>query len=127
MENPFSDMSVISTYSRAQAIEDGVLIDVTEEAKQAGFTIPVAVTQRLHAEYLVPDERADGQSYAGRLWDVLYLLRMAIRSNKEASLITFQVGFIMKAKQKRTIGLKSQIHGGDAGEPVITISLPTED
>lgn len=30
---------VISTYTREQALEDGVLIDVTEQAKEAGFTI----------------------------------------------------------------------------------------
>jgi hypothetical protein len=29
MTNPFADADVISSYSRAQAIEDGVLVDVT--------------------------------------------------------------------------------------------------
>ena len=35
---------VISSYSRAQAIEDGVLIDVSEMAREAGFKHPVALT-----------------------------------------------------------------------------------
>lgn len=35
---------VISSYSRKQAIEDGVLIDVTEAANQLGFRVPVAMT-----------------------------------------------------------------------------------
>ena len=34
---------VIYAYTRAQAIEDGVLADVTETAKEAGFKLPVAV------------------------------------------------------------------------------------
>ena len=38
---------VIFTYTRAQAIEDGVLVDVTKEAKEYGFRFPVAVTNRL--------------------------------------------------------------------------------
>lgn len=36
--------TVIHTYTRAQAIEDGVLIDVSEMAREAGFRWPVAVT-----------------------------------------------------------------------------------
>lgn len=35
---------VIHSYSRAQAIEDGVLVDVSSMAKEAGFIWPVAVT-----------------------------------------------------------------------------------
>ncbi len=35
---------VISTYTRAQAIEDGVLIDPGSMAKEAGFKWPVALT-----------------------------------------------------------------------------------
>mgnify|MGYP000128521510 CR=1 FL=1 len=35
---------VISTYSRAQALEDGVLIDAGHMAKEAGFRWPVAIT-----------------------------------------------------------------------------------
>src|SRR4051794_4558851 len=35
---------VIFAYTRADALADGVLIDVTDTAKEAGFRIPVAVT-----------------------------------------------------------------------------------
>ena len=35
---------VISTYSRAQALEDGVLVDAGPLAKEAGFRWPVAIT-----------------------------------------------------------------------------------
>ena len=40
--NIFGD--VIYQYTRAQAIEDGVLIDVSETAREAGITFPTAVT-----------------------------------------------------------------------------------
>ena len=36
---------VISVYTRAQAIGDGILVDVSETAREAGFKIPVAVTR----------------------------------------------------------------------------------
>ena len=35
----------ISTYTRAQAIEDGFLVDVSETPREAGFKIPVALTR----------------------------------------------------------------------------------
>ena len=36
---------VISEYSRAQAIEDGVLVDVSETAREAGIRFPLALTR----------------------------------------------------------------------------------
>ena len=36
--------NVISTYTRAQAIEDGVLVDAGSMANEAGFKWPVALT-----------------------------------------------------------------------------------
>ena len=38
------DWDVVSAYSRAQAIEDGVLVDVSQTAKEAGIKYPTAVT-----------------------------------------------------------------------------------
>ena len=42
-EHPFFGESV-SVYTRAQALADGVLIDVSEMAGEAGFRWPVAIT-----------------------------------------------------------------------------------
>ena len=36
--------NVVFEYSRAEAIFDGVLVDVTEQAKQIGFKIHTVVT-----------------------------------------------------------------------------------
>ena len=38
----FADADVIHAYTRSQAIEDGVLVDVTAAAREAGFKIPVS-------------------------------------------------------------------------------------
>ena len=53
-DNPFSDMPVIFSYTRAQAIEDGVLIDLTEWAKETGFRYPVACTTAVWNDYVAP-------------------------------------------------------------------------
>ena len=44
---------VISTYSRAQAIEDGVLVDAGEMATEVGFRIPVALTAAAWSDCVV--------------------------------------------------------------------------
>jgi len=121
--------NVIFSYSRAQAIEDGVLVDVTEMAREAGFKFPVAVTSAVWDGYIVPDPRSVplGQSEQGRLWDVLFVLRSYIQRSGGRATIYFPVLFIMKARKRRKFNLKAVCGPGDAGEPVITIMLPGED
>lgn len=43
-ENPFADVPVVFRYTRKQAIEDGVLVDISRWAAETGFAIPVACT-----------------------------------------------------------------------------------
>jgi hypothetical protein len=40
----FEEADLIHRYTRAQAIADGVLIDVSAVARKAGITYPVALT-----------------------------------------------------------------------------------
>ena len=54
MKNPFEDVPVTFSYTRAQAIDDGVLVDMTEWAKETGFRIPVACTAMVWNRYIVP-------------------------------------------------------------------------
>ncbi len=122
------DLEVIYSYTRAEAIADGVLVDVTETAVEAGIKYPVALTSALWHGYIVPDLRSRkwGQSEAGRLWDVLWMFRVAAR-NSSTDLMYFRLYFIMKEQQKRLVTLKAVIGPGDTPEPVITIMLPHED
>ena len=41
--HPFETDDIIYLYGRQQAIEDGVLIDVSKTAREAGFCWPTAV------------------------------------------------------------------------------------
>ena len=47
---PWAGFEVIHRYTRAQAIEDGVLVDLTAQARTCGFTVPVAMTATLFAD-----------------------------------------------------------------------------
>ena len=129
MEDLFGE--VIYSYTRKQAIEDGVLIDVSEMAREAGIKYPVAVTSAVYYEYIVPGERLinDGQSIEGRLWDVLWMFRINAQKNP-SDIMMFCVLFVMPSgnnSQLVTVKLKAVCGPGDMGEPVITIMKPEED
>jgi hypothetical protein len=127
---------VISTYTRAQAIEDGVLIDPGPMAKEAGFKWPVALTVNAWADCVVwnddDSEQQVHQDQSGRLWDVLYMASHAIRTSKDSGdRLMFQLyrvphdGYSTEAV---LVTLKMIVGPGDSREPVITILLlPNED
>jgi hypothetical protein len=117
---------VIYSYTRAQALEDGVLVDVSSLAREAGFRYPVAVTTRVWHEWVVPPEGTPGQDATGRLWDVLNVLRMEIRKAGQTDRVDFEVLFDQGGE--KVYGQFYALCGpGDSGEPVITIMLPEED
>jgi len=123
----FTEDDLIFSYTRQQAIEDGVLIDVSDMAREAGFKIPVAVTQKLWADYIMQDDNF-GQDEKGRLWDVLFLAACEIRARKNTSgsELLFRVNFRMRERTE-LVTLKIILGPGDRGEPVMTIMLPDED
>jgi len=130
VDDPFGGFEVISVYSRSQALADGVLVDTSALAKEAGFVFPVALTETLYHSYLAPalDLVAEGQSIQGRLWDVLTVLRFAIAKARNTDTILFKVLFLMSACSSPVpIDLKAICGPGDDGEPVLTIMLPDED
>ena len=81
----FDDADLIHRYTRADAIRDSVLIDVSATAKEAGFKFPVALTAAVWSKCVEVPPGVASQDEAGRLWDVLTLLRFAIRASKGAA------------------------------------------
>ena len=121
---------VIYTYTRQQAISDGVLVDASDLAREAGFVFPVALTETLYHAYIVPalDLVAEGQSIQGRLWDLLFVLRFAIAKARDTDTILFKVLFLMAPSSTPVpIELKAICGPGDEDSPCITVMLPDED
>ena len=123
------DWNVIYSYTRAQAIEDGVLIDVTADAKATGFKVHTVITDNLYRQYVeVPTGLdAEGQSRAGRLHDLLTLALFAARSSKGKDRVYFKVDFLMEPGRSETVDIIAHIGPGDNAEPVLTIMLPEDD
>ena len=121
----FSEADVIHAYSRAQAIEDGVLVDVTEMATEAGFVWPVAITAGVWALiHDIPSRFQGIQDIEGRLWDVIWMARGAAKHNDGEEIL---YRLILHHGRKTYATLKLVSGPGDEGEPVITILLPDED
>lgn len=127
--------NVIFCYTRQQALEDGVLVDASAMAKEAGFTLPVALTAAAWADAVAwneaDNERQAYQDESGRLWDVLFMAAHAIRSDSERRQpLFFSLNRIPRdgrSQSSRQLALKLNLGPGDDGEPVITILLPGED
>ena len=118
---------VVYQYTRAHAIEDGVLVDVTETAREAGIRFPTAVTAAVWEQCVTVPETASWQDETGRLWDVLTLLRHGIAGSTGGQQVNFTVGVQNDEKPPRLVCLKALCGPGDSCEPVITIMLPDED
>lgn len=120
---------VVYSYTREQAIKDGVLVDVSEIGKEAGIKYPVAVTSAVWNECVeVPaGMEAEGQSIDGRLWDVLFMFSYAARRHNGGPELLYRLGVRNQPGHTATVTLKAVIGPGDNGEPVITIMLPNED
>jgi hypothetical protein len=123
----YSRDDIIHSYTRANAIADGVLIDVSEVAREAGFTVPVAVTHGVWARCVAVPEGAACQDEAGRLWDVLWLARCAARAGGDGSEVRFVVYVRIDNRGPRPVRLKATCGPGDAGEAVVTVMMEGED
>ncbi|QJX01099.1 DUF6573 family protein [Frigoriglobus tundricola] len=122
--------TVIDAYTRGQAMADGVLIDVTEVAKETGFRIPVAVTAALWAEYVAVPTGVGDQDERGRLWDVLFMLLVAIRRGRGFGA---ELRYHLHVRNDNRDGepplveLKAVCGPADDGSPCVTVMLPDED
>lgn len=121
------DFELIHRYTRAEAIEDGVLVDVTSTAKEAGIQYPTAVTRAVFEQCIRVPDGVVGQDETGRTWDVLWMLRLAIGRSSNTDSIRYTVLVRNDNNAPREVELKALCHPGDDAEPVITILMPDED
>lgn len=124
---------VIYSYTRTQALEDGVLIDVSSIANEVGFTCPMAMTAAAWADCVawtdVDSQRQGYQDEGGRLWDVILMANRAARVG-QGGRMQFELYRVPRGGRNhapRRTRLAMTIGPGDQGEAVITLMLPSED
>ena len=122
---------VIHAYSRAAAIADGVLVDVTVGrfaglASRLGFRWPVAMTAAAYAATieLTPWARGMGEDETSRLTLVLMTTACWIKNDSPER---YLVAVPRDAEASPAVALRVVAGAGDGGEPVVTIMLADED
>lgn len=123
--------SIVYCYSRKQALADGVQVDVSTTAKEAGFITPVFLTETVFREYVKVAEGVSGQDEEGRLWDILTMLHHAChKSGVGENRLAFQVAVRNSDhKPAELISLVAECGAKDFDDltPAITVMMPDED
>ncbi len=138
--HPFADATRISCYSRADALADGVLINLSSIGREAGLRFPVAITRAAWEAWIgwtaEDTKRQTYQDEPGRAWDVVHMLAVKLRAitrsrpNDANSDIKFQFYAVPRGgrgTRPRLTTLKCVCGPGDDAEPVLTILTLTED
>lgn len=104
------DSKIISTYTRAQALNDGTLINISETARSIGYKYPMAITSTLAADLTGP---------SGVFWTLYRFAKLIAKTPQQGNdLIVL----------KDVAGSEAWLHlgPGDNGEPVMTLMRPSD-
>ena len=121
---------VVYAYTRANAVADGLQVEVTKTAQEAGIRFPVFLTRAVYDAYVTVPEGVTGQDEAGRLWDVVWMTRFAIIRSKPGHdrlpVALYVRNDNTKASLVRLVAVCGPLDIDDP-QPAITIMLPDED
>ena len=137
------DWKIIASYTRAEAIEDGIQVAIpTKITKEAGIIFPVFFTRGVYDKYVKVPKGMNHQDEQGRLWDILYMFALQARKTATDELkFQFCCQLLDKGdwtkyekvcdgnRLLREVTLKALIGPIDLNSPnpAITILFPDED
>jgi len=127
-DSPFG--AVVYAYTRSQAIADGVQVEVSKVAAEAGIRFPVFLTRTVYVAYVTVPPDVSGQDEAGRLWDIVWMLRFGIiRSQPGAQRIPVALYVRNDNLRSRLVKLVAVCGPLDIDDlaPSITVMMPDED
>ena len=78
-QDPFAGAEVIYAYTRKDALADGMQVDLSETAREAGLKFPVFLTRAVWENYVRVPDGVRCQDEKGRLRDIVWMLRCAAR------------------------------------------------
>jgi hypothetical protein len=121
---------LVYSYTRAQAVADGFQIEVTKTAAEAGIRFPVFLTRTVYDSFVTVPEGVTGQDEAGRLWDIVWMLRFAIIRARPGC-DRLPVALYVRNDNFRSRLVKLVAVCGpldlDDPQPAITVMMPDED
>ena len=126
--SPFGE--VIFSYTRSQAVADGVQIEVSKTAQEAGIRFPVFLTRAVYDAYVTVPPGVTAQDEAGRLWDIITMARFAIlRSRPGCDRLPVALYVRNDNRAPRLVRLTAVCGPLDIDDPqpAITVMLMDED
>lgn len=130
-ENSNPSGEVIYAYTRAQAVADGFQVDVTKAAQEAGIRFPVFLTRTVFNSYVAVPDGIHAQDEAGRLWDIVWMLRFAIRRAAAQGVTRLPFALYVRNDNRCPKLVKLVATCGaldvDDPQPAITVMMPDED
>ena len=135
----------IHTYTRAQALSDGTLVDLSDWASAekgffGGFCWPLAVTAAVWNDLGdIPEWAQGSQDVRGRAHDLLWMASLAVRQEKgNATEVLFDVILALAgdpapadmgdAGEEHSVRTYKLVCGpNDDGTPCLTVMRPEED
>jgi hypothetical protein len=123
------EFSIIIGCTRAQALDEGLLVDVSSTAKELGIKAPTALTRAVWDRYVLLSPAAEKacNDERGRLWDILWMFRNAAVRKPDSSEVIFELSVVTESIEPSLVKLKAVCGPGDDAELVFTIMLPEED
>lgn len=129
MDNhPFGN--VVYAYTRSQAVADGFQIEVTETAREAGILFPVFLTRAVYDAYVTVPPGVEAQDEAGRLHDILTMLRFAIhKAQPDQDRLHFALYVRNDNRRPKLVKLIATCGALDIDNPraAITVMQPDEE
>lgn len=120
----FTEADVVFSYTRREALEDGVLYDLNKiiPIEESGYKYPIACTATVWGIInKVAKSKTTASSIEGIVWDILWMSQKCKKKEwKTGCLFQVKIGKSWKM-------LKIECGPGDNGEPVLTIMFPEED
>ncbi|AWI08327.1 DUF6573 family protein [Ereboglobus luteus] len=114
---------VIYSYTRKQAINDGVLVDLSNyEVVKQHWKLPIACTDTLWQTIEAAMRQDDSQDISGILHDISTMAKLQIRGADTSDVVLFDVKL-----GKETHKLKLHMGPGDTPDQVLTLMFSDED
>jgi hypothetical protein len=125
-----ADWELIHAYTRQQAIEDGILVDVSEMAKKVGYLVGVAFTSAVWNRCVDVVPAIGGMTDYDRVFDILLMCRNCVTFDSvggESGIFIVAVRVEHEQREQPLETLKAVLSCDDQGSPCITIMMPDED
>ena len=121
---------VVYAYTRSQAVADGFQIEVSKVAQEAGILFPVFLTRAVYEAYVTVPPEVAAQDEAGRLWDIMHMLRFAVhKAQPDQDRLHFALYVRNDNRRPKLVKLIATCGALDIDDPrpAITVMTPGEE